>query len=574
MSIRPLLPALVSSSVLLLVSSAHAQTLAPGFALNRFDPSERGSDWFVGESLDLRGDYRLALGLVADYSHNPLVVYDANSDAKIAAPIENQFFAHLGGNYTLAERLRLSLDVPLLLVQNGDGTLVNGEDVSAKKGANLGDIRLGADVLAFGKYKSPASFALGVHVYLPTGSTKAFTSDGSVRIAPRALLAGELGALMYSARLELMFHTDERAFVGNPGGQQIFGAATAGLRADDWVFGPELFTFTELNNTAFKRASTPAELLFGAHYRIQDVKLGAGIGPGLSRGLGAPDVRVLASVDYFPDVPPKKAAPPPAPPEDPDRDHDGFDNDIDACPDEPGVASKDSTRNGCPVLDKDHDGIPNEEDACVDEPGVRTDDPKTNGCPPPKDADQDGIPDTEDACPNEAGVKTDDPKTNGCPAPKDTDKDGVLDTEDACPNEAGVKTDDPKTNGCPAAHIEQNEIRILEPVKFATGSDHLLPESEGVLGAVMEVLQAHPEITKLQVRGHTDSRGGAAANLTLSKRRAASVVKWLTAHGIAATRLSSDGFGQTKPIDTNSTDEGRKNNRRVEFRITETAPQP
>lgn len=573
MSIRPFLPALLSSSVLLLVSSAQAQTVAPGFALNRFDPSERGSDWFVGESLDLRGDNRVALGLVADYSHNPLVVYDAATDAKISAPIENQFFAHLGGNYTVAQRLRLSLDVPILLVQNGDGTLVNGEDVQAKKGANLGDIRLGADVLTFGEYRSPASFALGVHFYIPTGSTKSFTSDGSVRIAPRALLAGDIGAFVYSARLELMFHTDERPFAGDPGGQQIFGAATAGIRADDWIFGPELFTFTQLNSSAFKRSSTPAELLFGAHLRIQDVKVGAGVGPGLSRGLGAPDVRVLGSIEYFPDIPPKKAAPPPPPP-DPDRDHDGFENDVDACPDEPGVASKDSTRNGCPVLDKDHDGIPNEEDACVDEPGVRTDDPKTNGCPPPKDADQDGIPDTDDACPNEAGVKTDDPKTNGCPPPKDTDKDGVLDAEDACPNDPGVKTDDPKTNGCPAAHIEQNEIRILEPVKFATGSDRLLSESESVLGAVMEVLQAHPEITKLQVRGHTDSRGGAAANLTLSKRRAASVVKWLTAHGIAATRLTSDGFGQTKPIDTNSTEEGRKNNRRVEFRITETAPQP
>ena len=87
----------------------------------------------------------------------------------------------------------------------------------------------------------------------------------------------------------------------------------------------------------------------------------------------------------------------------------------------------------------------------------------------------------------------------------------------------------------------------------------------------MEVLQAHKEVTKLEVRGHTDSRGGAAANLNLSKRRAASVLKWLVAHGVAPERLGSNGFGQTRPIDTNDTEDGRKNNRRVEFRIIATA---
>ena len=161
-----------------------------------------------------------------------------------------------------------------------------------------------------------------------------------------------------------------------------------------------------------------------------------------------------------------------------------------------------------------------------------------------------------------------------CPKPKDTDGDGIPDGEDACPAAAGVKTTDPKTNGCPAAaHIEQNEIRILEPVKFAKGSDAILPESEPVLSSVMEVLQGHPEITKLEVRGHTDSRGGAGSNLALSKKRAASVRTWLINHGIAATRLTSEGYGQTRPIDSNDTEEGRRNNRRVEFRITETAPQ-
>jgi outer membrane protein OmpA-like peptidoglycan-associated protein len=84
----------------------------------------------------------------------------------------------------------------------------------------------------------------------------------------------------------------------------------------------------------------------------------------------------------------------------------------------------------------------------------------------------------------------------------------------------------------------------------------------------------HPEFTKLSVEGHTDSRGNANHNLDLSRRRAASVMKWLTERGIAKARLESKGFGMTKPIDSNDSDTGRQNNRRVEFHILEKDGKP
>jgi outer membrane protein OmpA-like peptidoglycan-associated protein len=71
----------------------------------------------------------------------------------------------------------------------------------------------------------------------------------------------------------------------------------------------------------------------------------------------------------------------------------------------------------------------------------------------------------------------------------------------------------------------------------------------------------------VRIEGHTDNRGGAAMNLALSGRRAASVVNWLVRRGIDKSRLSSKGFGLTRPIDSNTTEEGRQNNRRVEFHI-------
>jgi OOP family OmpA-OmpF porin len=558
--------ALLAVPILLAASSAAAQTSSSGYAVSHFTPSERGSDWFVAESLDLRGSNRWAIGVVADYAHDPLVAYDEVTGEKVASIISNQFYTHFGASYVLLERLRLSLNMPILLAQGGDTLSVDGESSSVAQGTHFGDLRAGADVRLFGAYRDPFTLAVGAQLYFPTGDQAALAGDGKFRFAPRALAAGEVGPFVYSGRFEFVVRADHPTFDGESGGNDLFFAAAAGLRVQRFVFGPELFGTTSLQPKAFEKANTPVEILFGAHYSIHDVRLGVGVGPGLTRGVGAPDVRVVGNLEWAPGP----AEPPPAP-VDPDRDRDGIENGADACPDQAGVSNQDPKLNGCPVQDRDGDQITDDQDACPDRAGVATTDAKTNGCPPPKDTDQDGIPDELDACPNEAGVTTTDPKTNGCPPPKDSDKDDILDAEDACPNAAGPKTDDPKTNGCPVARLEQNEIRILEPVKFATNSDRLAPESEPVLTSVMEVLQAHKEVTKLEVRGHTDSRGGAAANLNLSKRRAASVMKWLVAHGVAPERLGSNGFGQTRPIDTNDTEEGRKNNRRVEFRIIATA---
>ena len=142
-----------------------------------------------------------------------------------------------------------------------------------------------------------------------------------------------------------------------------------------------------------------------------------------------------------------------------------------------------------------------------------------------------------------------------------------MDAEDACPDKAGVADPDPKKHGCPKAQIEAGQIKIIEQVQFATKSAKILPASDAVLSAVLEILKAHPEITKVSVEGHTDNRGGKGYNKDLSKRRAASVVKWLTDKGIDQKRLSSAGFGLDRPLDTNDTEEGRQKNRRVEFHI-------
>ena len=552
--------ALAFTFALALCSVAQAQTA--GFALDRYDPAEHGGDWFAGDSLDLHGHLRPALGLTLDWAHDPLVVYDASGD-QTAAIVENQLYAHLGGGIRLWDRVRFAANLPIALWQSGETGTLDGEMLSSTNDTALGDLRLAADVRLLGNYREVVSLALGLQAHLPTGDRESFTGDGKVRLVPHALVAGEIASFAYSAKLGFVYRAQDDTVGQVPTGSELQFVVTAGVRLlqDALLVGPELWgTTVVVHGAAFDRATTPFELLFGGHYRAGDYRFGLGIGPGLTRGLGAPSARVLASFAWSPE-PPQAAAPPPEPTVG-DRDRDGIVDPNDACPDVPGAASSDASKNGCPP-DRDGDGIVDAQDACPDTPGIASSDRELNGCPP--DRDEDDIIDAQDACPDVPGVRSDDPTKNGCPGDRDGDQ--IIDPKDACPNDPGAPDPDPKKNGCPKARVEQGQIKIIERIEFKTNSAVILPESTPVLEAVRTILSDHPEIAQLSVEGHTDNVGKPEYNQSLSERRAAAVVSWLAQHGIARKRLSSAGFGLTRPLESNDTEQGRERNRRVEFHI-------
>ena len=119
--------------------------------------------------------------------------------------------------------------------------------------------------------------------------------------------------------------------------------------------------------------------------------------------------------------------------------------------------------------------------------------------------------------------------------------------------------------GKPAKQMLAGEGRIVtHGILFDTGSDVIRPESGPTLRAILALLQEDPSL-RFSVEGHTDNQGGPKVNGPLSERRAAAVKAWLGKQGVSASRLTSKGLGQTRPIDTNDTAEGRANNRRVEF---------
>ncbi len=177
---------------------------------------------------------------------------------------------------------------------------------------------------------------------------------------------------------------------------------------------------------------------------------------------------------------------------------------------------------------------------------------------PPDDPDGDGVIGEKDFCPDEKGP----PENNGCPE-LDTDHDGIIDRLDDCPNLPGRK----EYNGCPRVYAKENKIKVLESVHFATDQDIILPESFSVLEEVAQIIRAHPEWALVEIEGHCDSRASDAYNLDLSQRRAQSVMKFLLARGIEPSRLHAMGYGRSRPISDNRTEEGMALNRRVEFTI-------
>jgi outer membrane protein OmpA-like peptidoglycan-associated protein len=186
------------------------------------------------------------------------------------------------------------------------------------------------------------------------------------------------------------------------------------------------------------------------------------------------------------------------------------------------------------------------------------------------DRDGDRLVDAEDQCvlDGEDYDEVEDP--DGCPE-EDADHDGVPDDQDACPLVPGVTSTTAEQSGCPArAYVsERGTIVITSRIEFASGSDRILRASEAVLGDVVAILSRETDVMRVRVEGHTDDRGADAANLRLSTSRAASVRRWLVAHGVAAERIEAWGCGELHPLEQGTSVRARAANRRVEFFITD-----
>jgi len=230
----------------------------------------------------------------------------------------------------------------------------------------------------------------------------------------------------------------------------------------------------------------------------------------------------------------------------PDTDGDGLSDNKDECPNIYGPINN----KGCPGGDRDSDGVPDNVDRCPNQAGLIA----LGGCP---DNDGDGIANLDDKCPNDPGPKV----YNGCP---DTDGDGLDDSIDKCPRSAGSVS----TNGCPEITVKDKETLniAMRALEFDTGRATIKGSSYSVMIQIADIMNRYPDYN-LSISGHTDNIGKESTNQKLSEQRAKACYDFLVKNGIKSNRLSSQGFGESRPIADNTLLKGRSLNRRVEFNL-------
>ncbi len=554
-------------------------------------PDAQGGPQLQAPELGDPSSWYAALQLV--YAHNPLVA--SYPDGTKVPVVASNFGAHLLGGFTLLGKVRFDLDIPFYPYVGAPG-----KDYS---GVSFGDIRLGAMVPLLRKEK----FSLGLYpsLGLPTGELKAYQAAGSVSgglVAAGRVRFGE----RYFADLNLGITGMKRSEIGEQSlGSNFWAGAGFGAEiTDSLMVGVEFDGFVAL--TGAGEAQSPWEV----HLWVQDqldngLTLGGLLGTGVVAGMGAPAVRAgltvgwrsPGKVDTDKDGLEDKVDDCPNEPEDtddfndmdgcpePDNDEDRILDSSDSCPNEKEDRDLFEDDDGCPEKDNDKDGLPDDQDACVNEPGSFD----TVGCP---DRDGDLLADNRDQCPDQFGPRSDD----GCP---DRDNDTLSDPRDACPDVAGpvitkgcpdgdadevedardkcpTEPRDPRelperSDGCPKrVFVSEDKVVILEMVYFDTGKSTIKSVSFGLLDDVARTLNGNPDLTLIEVAGHTDNQGKTDSNVKLSQARAEAVVRYLVEKGkVDPRRFVAVGYGPNVPVDTNSTTAGRANNRRVEFVIRE-----
>jgi len=238
------------------------------------------------------------------------------------------------------------------------------------------------------------------------------------------------------------------------------------------------------------------------------------------------------------------------------------------CGDEQGTPTLVSPRSG--DADRDHDGVPDRADLCPDVPEDLDNHLDRDGCVDP-DNDGDSIPDNVDKCRDAAEDVDEFEDEDGCPD-KDNDNDGFEDPADDCPNEPGTAS----RQGCPERDYDGVEVTIrgltvTRAIEFDGRTARIRSVSEPLLDTIAKALADHP-VLAMEVAGHTDSRGDESKNMSLSHSRAESVRKALISRGIDASRLTARGYGETRPIESNRTSQGRAINRRIEFLRLDSVP--
>ncbi len=583
------------------------------FSANRFVPAPGAGNYIVVDGAAVGGHLTPSLGILIDYAHRPFVLYSSicpggDLDACEVQSSEKNLLAYqlatnLMGTLTLWQRLQLGLTMPFVLT-DGDSfratTPLLGEkyvDIRGGQAFGPGDPRLSAKVRFVGTGTEGFTMAAVAYVGAPLGqvtSSNAALGDDTVTAGGHLVLELQADTVRGGINFGGIVRPTRSLLSTEIGPEFTYGA---GLGFDVTSLFTVVAEATGVTQFTPQIDENPVEArIAGLLTQWDDFVFTLGGGVGLLAGVGVPNFRVFGGVAYQPigldtdgDGIKDKTDRCVTEPEDADgyldddgcpdldNDADSLQDDGDKCPDEPEDNDGFEDNDGCPDRDNDGDAIQDGYDSCPMEAEDKDGDRDEDGCPD-NDRDRDGLPDDVDKCPNEPEDTDGFGDEDGCPE-VDFDGDGVADDNDQCPDQPENVNGLDDADGCPDSEaappppslvtVTCEKIEIGERVFFNTGSDRIQARSFDLLDQVAAALQKAKHVKKLRIEGHTDSAGNDKKNLDLSARRAAAVVRYLAEKGVEATRLSSEGFGETRPIADNKKKDGRSANRRVEFVIVE-----
>ena len=600
---------------------------AGNLPLDVFRPAIDSRGYFTINASQTLGDKDVSFGLGSlDWGHGLLKLGDKNTCSSatgspcyrvndiLTATLIAAFGIHAG-----PAELEFGATVPFVIMAGDRGPDANTTDTDPNNdqafkfdGQGLGNIGLHFKT-RFIKTSRPPHVGLGLiaSVYLPTASpSNKWLGDNKVVPSITGILDKEFGkegalriALNGGIRIRsTQTFTDMDTTMGAPVTGQVVQAGTEipygigiayAISKQKFDLVGEVFGSLPLGD---HQNYQPLEAIGGVKlYLARNSFLSLGGGTGLTRDKGGtPDYRAFIGIVFEPNIG--------------DRDGDGLKDDVDKCPDDPEDFDGFEDEDGCPDPDNDRDGIPDVDDKCPnipedkdgyqDEDGCPEgdkndrdgdgildnvdkcpDDPEDfdgfqdeDGCPDP-DNDQDGILDVDDLCPNDPEDKDGFEDEDGCPDP-DNDKDRILDKDDKCPNEPETYNGYQDEDGCPdrgRVIVTDTSIEILDIVYFEYDKAIIKKISYPILDAVAATMQGNPSINLIEVQGHTDERGDDAYNLDLSDRRAKAVKQYLMDKGVDEKRLTSQGYGETQPLDRNHNEAAWAKNRRVAFLILKRA---
>lgn len=558
---------LAGSVAVLFSANALAQELpaSGGFALNHLQAAPPSDGFLATRSSDSQGPGTFASTFVLHYADQPLQY--TRGGKRVGGVIDGLVTGEAAASFGILRNLEVNGAFPVAVYQQASNNFYTRRflrrDLAA---AGLNDPRVGVKYrfLAEGEELYQPAVAAVPWVSFPLGKEDDFMGSNAMCLSVGAAAQKHFGPL--TGALNLAYVTRPRSRMGDlvvdDGLAWSIGQRTrlAG-GADRPIEGAiELQGDTVFRNFG-KAAASPTEIIASARQRQRNglIFLG-GLGVGLGTGYGAPRFRLVFGLQWDMAEPRTFESVQPGP--------------------EP---TPEATPVMTPVPLPEPIATPTPAPAAIATPEITPVPPifMSDATPTPTpaadastiDSDGDTIVDVSDACPGDAedmdGLKDED----GCPE-KDVDEDGIPDEQDKCQFTLETINGYQDEDGCPdlgapKVIIEKNKIVILDKVFFTTSKDVILDKSFSLLDQVAATLKAKTNIKLLRVEGHTDDQGPDTTNMELSERRAKAVVAYLVRAGIDAARLTSAGLGESKPLESNATPDGRANNRRVEFLIVE-----